>query len=293
MAKRKIIRIDENKCTGCGLCVPNCPEGALQIIDEKARLISDLFCDGLGACIGECPEGAITIEEREAELYSETKVMENIVKQGKNVIKAHLKHLRDHNQTAYYNQALEYLKERGMDNPEEADQHEVSSAKDKTTGSFPGCPGSKVMNLRGEIAGEGKEGREKVIEENRINSALVSQLKQWPIQIMLVPVSAPYFENADLLISADCVPFSYADFHRDLLKDKILLVGCPKLDDALLYREKIAEILKNNNIKSVTVVHMEVPCCFGIVKLVEDAMSASGKKIPLKNIEVSIKGSIK
>ncbi len=262
MAKRKIIRIDENKCTGCGLCVPNCPEGALQIIDEKARLVSDLFCDGLGACIGECPEGAIKIEEREAEPYDEKKVMENIVKQGKNVIKAHLKHLKDHSQTEFYMQALEYLKEKGIDNPEEVDQDKGSSAKDETVKSFSGSPG-------------------------------ISQLKQWPVQIMLVPVNAPYFKNADLLISADCVPFSYADFHRDFLKGRILLVGCPKLDDAPFYRDKIAEILKNNNISSVTVVHMEVPCCFGIVKLVEDAVRASGKKIPLKNIEVSIKGNIK
>ena len=262
MAKRKIISIDEDKCTGCGLCVPNCPEGALQIIDEKARLISDLFCDGIGACIGECPEGAIKIEEREAEPYDEKKVMENIVKQGKNVIKAHLKHLKDHNQTEFYMQALEYLKEKGIDNPEEADQDKDNTAKDKTIEAFSGSPG-------------------------------VSQLKQWPVQIMLVPVNAPYFENADLLISADCVPFSYADFHRDFLKGRILLVGCPKLDDAPFYRDKIMEILKNNNIHSVTIVHMEVPCCFGIVKLVEDAVRASGKKIPLKNIEISIKGNIK
>src|SRR4030066_1829911 len=160
MAKRKIIRIDENKCTGCGLCVPNCPEGALQIIDEKARLISDLFCDGIGACIGECPEGAITIEEREAEPYDEKKVMENIVRQGKNVIKAHLKHLKDHNQTEFYRQALEYLKEKGIDNPEEAGQDKESPAEDETIKYFSGCPG-------------------------------VSQLKQWPVQIMLVPVNAP------------------------------------------------------------------------------------------------------
>ncbi len=283
MAKRKIIRIDENKCTGCGLCVPNCPEGALQIIDEKARLISDLFCDGLGACIGECPEGAITIEEREAEPYDEKEVMENIARQGKNVMKAHLKHLKDHNQTEFYMQALEYLKERGIDNPEEVDKDKDDTVKDKPIEAFSGCPGSRVMDRRGE----------KAVKENSMDSARISQLKQWPVQIMLVPVNAPYFENADLLISADCVPFSYADFHRDFLKGRILLVGCPKLDDAPFYRDKIAEILKNNNISSVTVVHMEVPCCFGMVKLVEDAVRASGKKIPLKKIEVSIKGNIK
>jgi ferredoxin len=288
MVKRKIIRIDENKCTGCGLCIPNCPEGALQIIDEKARLISDLFCDGLGACIGECLEGAITIEEREAEPYDEKKVMENIVKQGRNVIKAHLEHLKSHSQTEFYMQALEYLKEKGIDNPEEVGKDKESSANDETIKSFSDCPGSRVMDLR-----EEKERGEKSIGENRIDSARISQLKQWPVQIMLVPVNAPYFENANLLISADCVPFSYADFHRDFLKDRILLLGCPKLDDVPFYRDKIAEILKNNNINTVTVVHMEVPCCFGLVKLVEDAVRVSGKKIPLKNIEVSIKGNIK
>ena len=284
MAKRKIIKIDENKCTGCGLCVPNCPEGALQIIDEKARLISDLFCDGLGACIGECPEGAITIEEREAELYDEKKVMENIVKQGKNVIKAHLKHLKDHDQTAFYRQALEYLEEKGIDNLEEASEQRGSSGEDETIKSFSGCPGSRVMDLREEKDTAGK---------SSADSAGISQLKQWPVQIMLVPINATYFEDANLLISADCVPFSYADFHRDFLKDKILLIGCPKLDDAVFYRDKITEILKNNNINSVTVAYMEVPCCFGMVKLVEEAVKASGKNIPLENIEIGIKGNIK
>ena len=285
MAKRKIINIDESKCTGCGLCVPSCPEGALQIIDGKARLISDLFCDGLGACIGECPEGAITIEEREAEPYDERKVMENIVKQGKNVIKAHLKHLKDHNQTVFYQQALEYLEEKEIDNPEEDSAPKYSSDKYETIKSFSGCPGSRVIDLR--------EEKDITMRSGKTDSAGISQLKQWPVQIMLVPVNAPYFKDANLLISADCVPFAYADFHREFLKDKILLVGCPKLDDAVFYRDKVTEILKNNNINSITVVYMEVPCCFGMVKLVEEAVKASGKNIPLENIEISIKGNIK
>ncbi|MBC8390586.1 MAG: 4Fe-4S binding protein [Actinobacteria bacterium] len=285
MAKRKIINIDESKCTGCGLCVPSCPEGALQIIDGKARLISDLFCDGLGACIGECPEGAITIEEREAEPYDERKVMENIVKQGKNVIKAHLKHLKDHNQTVFYQQALEYLEEKEIDNPEEDSAQKYSSDKYETIKSFSGCPGSRVIDLR--------EEKDITMRSGKTDSAGISQLKQWPVQIMLVPVNAPYFKDANLLISADCVPFAYADFHRDFLKGRILLVGCPKLDDTEFYRDKITEILKNNNINSITVIHMEVPCCFGMVKLVEEAVKASGKNIPLRNIEVSIKGNIK
>ena len=281
MAKRKIIEIDEDKCTGCGLCIPNCPEGALQIIDDKARLVSDLFCDGLGACIGDCPEGAISVVEREAEKYDEKKVMENIAEKGRNVIKAHLEHLKSHNQAEYYRQAVKYLKEKGIENPEEPEKED---SEDGQPESYLQCPGLKVLDRREEKA------------ETAISSPVSeekSQLRQWPVQIMLVPENAPYFDNADLLISADCVPFSYAGFHNDLLKGKILLVGCSKLDDAVLYRDKISRILKNNKIKSVTVVHMEVPCCFGLIKLVEDAVKISGKNIPLINIEIGIKGDIK
>lgn len=252
MAKRKIIKIDEIKCNGCGQCIPNCPEGAIQIIDKKARLISDLFCDGLGACIGHCPEGAITIEEREAEEYDERKVMENIVKQGKNVIKAHLQHLKEHNQNEYLKVAMDYLKERGI---------EVTVAS-HATHAFSGCPGSRVMVEHG----------------------------QWPIQIMLVPPFAPFLNDADLLIAADCVGFSYADFHEGLLKGKTLLVGCPKLDDVKLYQEKFTQIFKQNNIMSVTYAHMEVPCCFGLVGIISEAISDSGKDIPFKEVIISIKG---
>ncbi|MFC1576635.1 ATP-binding protein [Candidatus Omnitrophota bacterium] len=273
MAKRKIIKIDEKKCNGCGLCIPNCPEGALQIIDKKARLISDLFCDGLGACIGHCPEGAIATEDREAEPYSEKKVMENIVKQGKNVIKAHLEHLKDHGETKFLNEALDVLKEKGIENP----LPEESSEK-----KLPcGCPGTKVMDFTQ------KEGTKK-----NAKPALggASELRQWPVQIKLVPPFAPYLNDADLLIAADCVAFAYADFHGDLLRGKVLLVGCPKLDDAAFYKEKITQILKNNNIKSVTAAHMEVPCCFGLINIVKEALAASGKSIPLEDVTISIKG---
>lgn len=250
MAKRKIIKIDLEKCNGCGLCIPNCPEGALQIIDGKARLISDLFCDGLGACIGHCPQGAITIEERQAEEYNERKVMENIVKQGKNVIKAHLEHLKEHKQTEYLKEAVSFLKEKNREVPLERialhSQH-----------GFSGCPGSKI---------------------------------QWPIQITLVPLDAPYLNNANLLIAADCVPFAYPAFHEDLLKGKILLVGCPKLDDLGSYKEKIAQILKINNIKSITYAHMEVPCCFGLVTIIKQAIDESGKDIPFKEVIIGIQG---
>lgn len=273
MAEREIITIDEEKCTGCGNCIPGCPEGALQIIDDKARLISDLFCDGLGACIGECPEDAISIIKREAEPYDEVKVMENIVKQGKNVIKAHLKHLKDHGETDLLKQATDYLEEKGIENPLEEEEE----------GKLPcGCPGSSVRDMRNEDEEE----------DDGTGIKQRSELRQWPVQIHLVPPNAPYFDGADLLIAADCVPFAYGNFHRDLLKGKILLVGCPKLDDAAFYKDKITEILKNNDIKSVTVAHMEVPCCFGLVKLVEDALEASGKDIPSDDITVKVDGEI-
>ncbi|MFH1269538.1 MAG: 4Fe-4S binding protein, partial [Candidatus Omnitrophota bacterium] len=218
MAQRKIIKIDEAKCNGCGLCIPNCPEGAMQVIDGKARLISDLFCDGLGACVGHCPQGAITIEEREAKEYDERRVMENIVKQGKNVIIAHLKHLKGHNQERYLKEAIDFLKEKNIAIPVNTGGEHSGHAHGASA-----CPGSKVMDFRG---------KNDTSQKDKAEYKAQSELKTWPVQIMLIPPFAPYLNNADLLIAADCVPFAYAGFHQDLLKDKVLLVGCPKLDDA-------------------------------------------------------------
>ncbi len=276
MAKRKIIKIDQDKCNGCGLCIPNCPEGAIQIIDGKAHLISDLFCDGLGACIGHCPQGAITIEEREAEEYDEREVMENIVKQGKNVIKAHLGHLKEHNQHGCLEQAIDFLKEKNIEVPFD----EVKGHSEHAHG-FSSCPSAKIMDFRKK---EETPKKEKVVSKGE------SELKTWPVQIMLVPPNAPYLNNADLLIAADCVPFAYADFHQDLLKDKILLVGCPKLDDTQIYQEKINQILEQDNIKSITYAHMEVPCCSGLIGIISEAISQSGKDIPFQEVIISIKG---
>ncbi len=278
MAKRKIIRIDEEKCNGCGLCIPNCPEGAIQIIDKKAYLISDLFCDGLGACIGHCPKSAITIEEREAEEYNEGKVMENIVKQGNNVIKAHLEHLKGHGQDEYLKQAVAYLKEKKIAIPL-TDKPEAGIHKHDHGAS--GCPGAKIMDFRKKEDSKAK---------NKTSVKLESELRQWPVQIMLVPAFAPYLKGADLLVAADCVPFAYADFHRDLLKGKTLLVGCPKLDDLEVYRDKFIAILKNNEIKSITYAHMEVPCCFGLVSIIKEAIAALGKDAPFKEEIISISG---
>ena len=256
MLKRKIMKIDEEKCNGCGLCIPNCPEGALQIIDGKARLVSDLFCDGLGACIGHCPQGAIDIEEREAEKYDEKKVMDNIVKQGKNTIVAHLKHLKEHNEFGYLKEAMDYLVTKGI-------RIRPGDLTDTVASDPCGCPGSKVVN---------------------------SQLGTWPVQLKLVPAFAPFLNDADILIAADCVPFAYADFHEDLLKGKVLLVGCPKLDDASYYKEKISQIIVNNDIKSITHAHMEVPCCFGFLSIIKDAIAQSGKNVPFEDVTISIKG---
>jgi len=268
MAKRKIIKIDEEKCNGCGLCMPNCPEGALRIIDGKARLISDLFCDGLGACIGHCPQGAITIEEREAEKYDEKKVMSNIVKKGKNVIKAHLEHLKDHNQTDFFNQAVEYLKEKGMENP----MH-----------GFSGCPGAKTIDFKNE--------NEQI--ESDTNIKVKSQLRQWPIQLHLISPEASYYQGADVLLAADCTAFSLGSFHKDYLKGKALAIACPKLDEGQeVYVDKIKSLIDDAKINTLTVLIMQVPCCMGLLGLAKDAAGQAKRKVPIKYIVVSLQGEI-
>jgi len=278
--RRQIIRIDEAKCTGCAECIPNCPEGALQIIDGKARLVSDLFCDGLGACLGHCPEGAIAVEEREAEPYDERKVMANIVAQGPNVIAAHLDHLREHGETGYLRQALEFLRERGIEAP-----GVPSSARAHPPGT--GCPGARMMQFDAaeEPAADAAGG-------DRPVGRAVSRLRQWPVQITLVPPQAPYLQGADLLLAADCVPFAYAGFHEDFLQGKTVLVGCPKLDDIEFYRRKLADVFRHNDLRSITVVHMEVPCCFGLVHVAKLALEDAGKAIPLRLVKISIRGEV-
>lgn len=270
--KRKIINIDEEKCTGCGLCIPNCPEGALQIIDGKARLVGELLCDGLGACVGKCPQGAMTVEEKEAQDYDETKVMANLVKAGESVISAHLKHLKDHHQDDYLKQAEEYLK-----------KHNIAIPKVKKEDLPCGCPGIMTQDLRNQ--------KQEVQEDSVILGK--SQLGQWPIQLQLLNPNAAYFKDADLVIAADCTPFAYSNFHQRFLKGKILIILCPKLDKVRdFYVEKLAQIFSQNNIKSIIVVHMQVPCCFGLVSLVEESLKKSGKNIIIKDYTISIKGEI-
>ena len=268
--KRDIIRINEEKCTGCGSCITGCPEGALQIIDGKARSISDLFCDGLGACIGDCPEGAIEIETRDAEPYDEYKVMENIAKAGPNVIKAHLQHLQEHGQQDLVNEAIDFLKKNSIEIP---DYEEEPMAC--------GCPGSMTQDLR-------RSGNQSVAPVIG-----TSELGNWPIQLQLLNPNAPYLKNANLLLAADCAPFAYANFHQRFLKDKVLIIFCPKLDKTIdEYMDKLTEIFQTQDIKSISIVHMEVPCCSGIEMIVQRALEKAQKNIIIKDYTISIDGEI-
>jgi ferredoxin len=271
--ERKIITIDEKKCTGCEMCIPNCPEGAIQIIDGKARLVSDLMCDGLGACLGHCPVGAIVIEEREAEDYDERKVMVNIVKAGKNTIIAHLKHLQDHNQTEYYKQAISYLKENSIEMPSE------------TKGEYTfigGCPGSRAMSFKR------KEEKQSTEEGSR-----PSQLSHWPIQMHLISPQASHYRGSDLVLAADCVAFSMGDFHKNYLKGKTLTIACPKLDrNQEIYEEKIQQLIDDAKINTLTVIIMQVPCCGGLLRLAQSVAKKAIRKVPIKMIVIGLQGQI-
>ena len=234
---RKIVRIDEEKCNGCGACIPACAEGALQIIDGKAKLISEKYCDGLGACLGECPQGAITVEERVAEEFDEE------------ATKLHL----------------------------EKDDHTIDE--------LPcGCSSATVTQFERHET----RGATPIKTTNQR-----STLSHWPVQLTLVPPTAPFLQGADVVLAADCVPFTYAGFHQDFLKNHSLLVACPKLDDFQSHLKKLTDILSHSSVKSLTVVHMEVPCCSGLVYMVKQAMQLSGKNIPLKEVTIGIKGDLK
>ena len=226
---RKIIKIDEEKCNGCGACAAACHEGAIDMVDGKAMLTRENYCDGLGDCLPACPAGAISFEEREAPAY---------------------------------------------------DEAAVQSAKAAKTKILPcGCPGTQVKAIR--------PGTEPVA----VCGPQTSQLSQWPVQIKLVPVNAPWFDGAKLLVAADCTAYAYANFHQDFIKNHITLVGCPKLD-SVDYAEKLTEILKNNDIRSLTVVRMEVPCCGGIENAVKRALQSSGKFLPWNVVTISTDGRI-
>ena len=270
---REIIIIDEEKCNGCGQCVPNCPEGAIQMIDGKARLISDLFCDGLGACIGHCPQEAISIEKRNAEQYDERRVMENIIKQGPNVIKAHLSHLKDHGQTEYLKTAEDFLKEKKIPSGFASKKHSIPC----------GCPGARTMDFTAE------DGPPDVQQ----NATVKSQLRQWPVQLHLVNPAAPYFLGKDVVLSADCVAYSFGDFHNRFLHGKTLAIACPKLDDGQDgYVDKLTSMIDHSKINSLTVITMEVPCCGGLLRIAKDASDNASRKVPIKHILIGLKGDV-
>jgi ferredoxin len=256
--KRKIIEIDEELCDGCGNCVPACPEQALQLVDtpkgKKARLVKELYCDGLGACLGDCPTGALKLVEEEVEQYNEEATIARIKEKAPEMLETHLKHMQEHGQEL------------------------LQSQKPKQTACA--CPSAKVIEWKEEEKSDAVAARAK------------SELRQWPVQIHLVPPQAPYLRNAEVVIIADCVPFAYPNMHQDFLKGKVVLVGCPKLDDAEFYVEKIAQIIQVAEPQSIKVVNMEVPCCFGLIQIVKQAMQKAGKEIPFETVTIGIKGKV-
>jgi len=242
-ARRTIVKIDEDKCNGCGQCAEACVEGAIAIVDGKARLISEVYCDGLGACIGECPQGAITTEVREADEFNQAAVEEHLARQGRQP---------------------------------GAHQHAHKAAHPPFA-----CPSATARSLEREMT------------PAATHQAIPSHLTNWPVQIMLVPPTAPYLWGARLVIAADCTAFAYSDFHRQFLDGRVLLVGCPKLDDAAFYRTKLAQVLGGNDVQDIEVVYMEVPCCSGLVRIVTDAIKETGQQIPLTLTKIGIRGEVK
>ena len=277
---REMVKIDEDLCNGCGACVPGCHEGALQIIDGKARLISEYMCDGLGACIGHCPEGAITIEKREAEPYDEVKVMETMVEKGANTVIAHMKHLKEHNEGDLLKQAVSYLQGHQDELSFNAQQviaevHLHGSAKPVAHA----CPGSKPASFAPIGIVDDSQGEAK------------SELQHWPVQMHLINPMAPYFQNADVVIAADCVAFSMGNFHQKILKGKSLAIACPKLDTGHeSYVNKIRAMIDDAKVNTLTVVIMQVPCCGGLLQMVRMAASEASRKVPIKSIVISTQG---
>jgi Pyruvate/2-oxoacid:ferredoxin oxidoreductase delta subunit len=293
--KRTIIKIDEEKCNGCGQCISGCHEGALQLVDGKARMISELYCDGLGACIGECPVGAIELVEAEALPYNETATIKRIAATGRNTVIAHLKHLANHKQAEYIQEAVKWLRANGHDiKPSDfmadeathqqlhAQAHGFKPAAATHVHESGGCPGSAMRDFR-----------QLAPTPVATNSTVASQLRQWPVQLHLLNPQAPYLNGADLLVAADCTAFSVGNFHDVFLKGKALAIACPKLDsNKEIYIEKLAEMIDRSRLNTITVMMMEVPCCGGLQQLVSMALAKAQRKVPMKKIIVSLKGEI-
>lgn len=255
---RKIIHIDEDKCNGCGICANACHEGAIEIINGKAKLVRENFCDGFGDCLPGCPTGAITFEEREAPAYDEAAV-----------------------------KAAKESKEN-----KEIREQENRKMNEMMTGG--GCPGSRFMQLKNDAAGSEQTDGQNPLSASPVQAVPakpVSRLGQWPCQIKLLPPQAPFYDGAKLLIAADCTAYAYANMHEDFMRGKVTLIGCPKLD-AVDYTEKLTDIIANNDIKSVTVVRMDVPCCGGLQRAAENALKNSGKFIPWQIVTISRDGRI-
>ena len=287
--QRDILKIDEEKCTGCGECVPNCHEGALQVIDGKVRLVSELMCDGLGACIGCCPENAITIEKREAQPYDEITVISEMVHKGANTVTAHLKHLKDHNEDGYLEEGMNWLEIHEKDVPFSVMEvlAEVKGEKNQKIESGPasmhhsgGCPGS----------------RERVMAPAPVSAMMAdtpSHLTHWPVQMHLINPNSPVYRGADLLFAADCVAFSLGTFHQTFLKNRSLAIACPKLDHNMeIYIDKLVAMIDTAKVNTITVMMMEVPCCGGLMQMVRNALARASRKVPVKAVLVSIDGKI-
>ena len=293
---REVVKIDEELCDGCGACIPSCHEGALQMIDGKARLISDLMCDGLGACLGHCPQGAITIEEREAGPYDETKVMEIMVEKGENTVLAHLQHLKEHHEMELLREGVQYLKDHAAQLEFSVTEvmNRVHHAKVEEPQLACGCPGSEARSfdpqsfLGGTVpaAGTFSLAGGTVTEQP-------SELRQWPVQMHLINPVASYFRQTDLVLAADCVAYSLGNFHSRWLKGKTLAIACPKLDSGLeSYVEKIRGLIDEAKINTLTVMMMQVPCCGGLLQMVRMAAGQAERKVPVKKIIVGVEGDI-
>jgi NAD-dependent dihydropyrimidine dehydrogenase PreA subunit len=273
---RDIITIDEERCTGCGLCVPNCPEGALQVIDGTVRLVSDMFCDGLGACIGECPEDAIHVERREAEPYDEAVVIERIIEQGDGVVNAHLEHLKGHGEDELLAIALDHVN------------------RSRETRGLAALSATDIAAEGHGHDGHDHEGKAASDSESDAAQGIpASQLRQWPVQLHLLSPTAPYFRGSDVVIAADCTAYAAGDFHERFLKNRTVAVACPKLDSGLeTYREKITTMIDHAEIRSLTVVMMQVPCCRGLLALTQAALAKATRQIPLSAVVLSVEGEV-
>jgi len=281
--KRQMIQVDEEKCDGCGQCIPGCPEGALQIVAGKARLVREGYCDGLGACLGECPNGALRVVELESDQYDEAGVISHLRQTAPEALDKHLAHLREH--APELARQAERVMAAGWA-PAAGNRSDAANRQEPEACPTParaaGCPPAEIH------FGAPDALEAPAPAADAAGGRLPSELSQWPVQLRLLPVRAPFFQGADLTLVADCVPFANPNFHADVLKGTAVAVGCPKLDDAQVYVEKVTQILGANDIRSLKVVYMEVPCCRGLVWIAEQALARSGKQIPYESEMVRI-----